>query len=134
MVLKAVILSKRLKSIRLPKETTKKSEISPRTANYKQYLNKRSSSWIAEQEKNFYTEIATVEKEVCEKIEAWKTKSTTHVENVLKELTENENYLERVEMYKNRLEKQREEQKLFHETQLLMVLSILFLVYNLTTY
>jgi len=106
---------------KLPKETTKKSEISPRTANYKQYLNKRSSSWIAEQEKNFYTEIATVEKEVCEKIEAWKTKSTTHVENVLTELSENENYLERVEMYKNRLEKQREEQKLFHETQLLML-------------
>jgi len=108
-------------NFKLPKKTTKKSDISPRTADYKQYLNKRSSLWIAEQEKNYYAEIATVEKEVCEKIEAWKTKAITHVENVLTELSENENYLERVEMYKNRLEKQREEQKLFHETQLLML-------------
>jgi len=106
---------------KLPRETTKKSEISPRTANYKQYLNERSSLWTAEQEQNYYAEIATVEKEVCEKIEAWKTKAIVHVENILKELTENENYLERVEIYKHRLEKQREEQKLFHETQLLML-------------
>jgi len=106
---------------KLSKEVTKKSEVSPRTANYKQYLNERNDLWIAEQEKNFYTEIATVENKVSEKIETWKTKAETHVENVLKELTENENYLERVEMYKNRLEKQREEQKLFHETQLLML-------------
>jgi len=108
-------------NFKLPKEAKKKSEILPRTANYKQYLNKRSSLWIAEQEKNYYAEIATIEKEVSEKIEAWKTKAITHVKNVLTKLSENENYLERVEMYKNRLEKQREEQKLFHETQLLML-------------
>ena len=85
--------------------------------------------WIAEQENNFYAEIASIEDEVCEKIETWKSKAITHVESVLEELTENENYLERVGLYKKRLEKQREEQKLFHETQLLMVLFFWFYFY-----
>jgi len=106
----------------LSKVNTKEIELPNKKSGYQQYLSKRSKLWILEQEKQFYAEIDSREKEVCEKIETWKSIAINHVEKLQKELMNDENDLnKRVELYTNKMNIQRNEQKLFHKTQLLML-------------